>query len=386
MDYNDKLHYVFGVHPRDGQPDPQHSLLGKFWLDGSNFKVLEDHGLAPGQDLEDLPPEQAARAIRRMASSQRRKVVSAKQLVEGEHPELLPSSNRNRELPGNLAEAMQDQIAAQPKGPRVSTFEYHREGMPQPQILKLAGQKAFLDDQPLKPEEVAKVMEHLGSGKAKLRHSLAKSEFEPDFEPLAKKIEEGLSGALGHMRDAVKAGHVHPDALKTLTRHLFSDSMIPVMGNKAAYKDFLSRPREGVHVHLDGNDFGSINKMHDHETGDKAIIAMGKGIRSAMDESVGRAHGKLFRVGGDEFVAHVPSHEHAARFARAVRAKLDAIPAVKGTHRLSMSMGWGPTSEHAEAGLQDAKAAKKAAQYPLGQAKTHAASRMPGQEGVIPVE
>ena len=51
-----------------------------------------------------------------------------------------------------------------------------------------------------------------------------------------------------------------------------------------------------------------------------------------------------------------------------------------------MSLGFGPTPQHAEQGLQAAKTAKKAAGAPLGQAKTHAASAMPGREGVIPVE
>jgi diguanylate cyclase (GGDEF)-like protein len=384
MDYNDNIYYVFAVHPHD-QGEAQHSLLGKFFIHDGNLRILEDHGMVPGQDLEELSPEESTCAIRRMASSQRRKVVSAKQLIEGEYPELLPKSSRTRILPGNLAEAIQDQIDTQPKGPRVSEFEYHHEAMPAPQALKLAGHKAFLDDIPLQPEEVSRVMENIASGKAKVRHSLAKSEFEPD---VLAKIEPGLSEALAQMRQAVRAGHVHPDALQTLTRHLFQDSMMPVpCGNKAAYKDFLSRPKPGVHVHLDLNQFKSVNESFGHETGNQAIMSAGKAIRSALDESVGRKNAKLFRTGGDEFIAHVPTHEHAARLARALRAKLEAIPAIGGTHHLSTSMGWGPTPEHAESALMDAKAEKNAKNYAPGQAKTHAAARMPEQhQGPVPVE
>jgi diguanylate cyclase (GGDEF)-like protein len=162
--------------------------------------------------------------------------------------------------------------------------------------------------------------------------------------------------------------------------------MIPSMGNKVAHKDFLSRPRKGVFVHLDLNDFGSINKQHGHPVGDQAIVASGNAIRSAMNEAVGKKNGKLFRIGGDEFVAHVPSHEHAAQFLRNLRGQLDSIPAIRGTHRLSTSAGIGHTPEHAEQALMQAKGAKKAMGYLPGQAKTHAASMIPGKEGVIPVE
>ena len=135
---------------------------------------------------------------------------------------------------------------------------------------------------------------------------------------------------------------------------------------------------------MDGNDFGAINKIHGFETGNKAISAMGGAIREAMDEAVGRAQGKVFRIGGDEFHAFVPSHEHAAQFARSVRQKLEAIPAVGGTHNLSLSLGFGHTPDHAELAMINAKGAKKAALYMIGKAKTHAASQVPGYEGQIP--
>jgi GGDEF domain-containing protein len=157
------------------------------------------------------------------------------------------------------------------------------------------------------------------------------------------------------------------------------------MGNKKAYADFLGRPKQGVHIRMDGNDFGAINKLHGFETGNQAITAMGGAIREAMDEAVGAKHGKVFRIGGDEFHAFVPSHDHAAQFARAVRQKLEAIPAVGGTHNLSLSMGFGHTPDHAELAMINAKGAKKESYYPVGQAKTHAASQVPGFEGHIPL-
>jgi GGDEF domain-containing protein len=374
------IHYVFAVHPHENSVQPQHSLLGKFWLQNGRFSLLEDHGMAPGSDLTQLPPEKVARIIGRMSSSQRRRVVSEDDLKQGFHPDLLPTVDRAREIPSSLQEAMQDQLKERPAGPRVSHYLYHREGMPAPQVLRVAGAKMSLDGHPLGPEEMKQVAANVHGGVAKLRHHVP-----PTSEGLLK-IEPHLMEALGQIRGAVKAGHVHPDALTALSRTLFTDTQCPTMGNLMAYQDFKSRPREGVHIHIDMNGLRALNNDLGHDDGNYAITAHGRALRAAMDEAVGRSKGKLFHVHGDEFIAHVPTHEHAASFARAVRSKLDAIPAIKGTHRLSTSMGWGPTSEHAESALQDAKAAKNSMKYAPGQAKTHAASRMPGAEGAIPVE
>lgn len=375
---HDKIWYVFRVHPHTA--GPQRQLLGKFYLGSQGLSVLEDHGMAPGEDIGKTTPARARALIERMARSQRREVVNGEDLRTGRHPHLLPSTDRARGgLPSDLKEAIGAQLRDRESGPRRSSFQYHRQGMPAPQLLELHGDRAFLDGHPLEPAELQHIQTQVKSGGATLRHHLEKAE-------LRKALDPQLTAALAQIRAAVEAGHVHPDAMRTVNRTLFSDTMVPNVGNKMAYQDFLSRPRQGVYVHIDGNDFGSVNKIHDFETGNQGIIGMGGGLRQAMDESVGRKHGKLFRVGGDEFVAFVPTHEHAALFARSTRSKLEAIPALRGTHRLSVSMGWGPTPQHAEQALHAAKAAKKAAGAPLGQAKTHAASAMPGREGVIPVE
>lgn len=372
MNHHKNIVYVFSVHPHPEKDEIHHALRGKLWIQNGHATVLEDHGLAE-HPLESYSADDAARIVHRLMRSQRSIVATAHELRTGRHPELLPTITDK--TPSNLSEALGHEA---PAGHKVSEFEYHREGMPAPQSLKVSGTASYLDDQPLGPDELQRVLANLQSGKATLRH-LAKSE---DLV----KIEPHLATALGQIRNAVRQGHVHPDALRTVNRSLFTDTMVPTIGNRAAYRDFMSRPREGVHVHLDGNDFGSINKTHSHEVGNHAIIAMGKALRSAMDEAVGRKNGKLFRTGGDEFVAHVPTHEHAALFARTLRNKLEAIPAIRGTHRLSMSLGFGPTHEHAEEALKDAKAAKRAANALPGQAQTHAASRMPGREGLIPVD
>jgi diguanylate cyclase (GGDEF)-like protein len=261
-------------------------------------------------------------------------------------------------------------------------YSYKRIGMEAPQELVFHQGKATLDGYELSDEELARLLDNVKKERATLDKNLNSGMVDADMA----KAELDLYQALGHMRNAVKAGALHPDALRTISSHVFKDTMVPSMGNKKAYEDFMSRPKKGVHVHIDLNDFGSINKQHGFDAGDEAIKSAGNAIRSAMDESVGKSHGKLFRRGGDEFSAFVPSHEHAARFIRTLKNHFNKIPPIQGTHTISSSIGVGENPQTAEHALIQAKTAKKAAAYPLGQAKDHAYSAVPGQEGHLPVE
>lgn len=371
---HENTYYVFGIHP---QPNGEvhHTLKGKFFLRNGHMSVLEDHGMSPNMDLEKLQPGDAAARIRRMSSSQRRQILNGEDLRQGLHPDFLASTLKPRSIPADLQEAIGKQFKEPDQEERIGMYDYHREGMSVPQALEIHGKKGYLDGHELASEELAHIMSNVKSGKAAVRHRLAK------YESLAK-IEPELAAALGQVRSAVQAGHVHPNVFKQLSRSLFTDTLLPMMGNRKAYQDFMARPREGVHIHMDGNSFGSINKAHGHEVGNQAIIAMGKALRAALDESVGRKNGKLFRTGGDEFIAHVPSPDHAAMFSRNLRTKLEAIPAVRGTHQLSMSVGYGNHPEHAEEALKIAKTAKKATGKGPGQEATHVATFTPVTGGV----
>lgn len=360
------IYYVYQVHPH-GDDELHRVLVGKFVLTSHHFEVLEDHtGMLQGVGKK---PAQAAAFIDRLAHSMYYEVVNLEDIQQGKHPEL-------------LKEVAMDE---QDLGPE-SKFEYHRQGIAEPQTLEFMGGKAYLDGFELSEQELQVVLANVQSGAATLKYKDQESveKAEEMFMSL-EKVEPHLEQALKGLREAVKAGHVNPNVLRTLTGEIFSDSMVKRMGNKKAYADFLSRPKQGVHVRMDANDFGGINKLHGFEAGNQAITAMGNAMREAMDESVGSKHGKLFRIGGDEFHAFVPSHDHAAAFARNLRSKLEAIPTIGGTHNLSVSLGIGPSPAHAETGLINAKGAKKAAGYQPGQAKTHAHSMMPGLEGPVPV-
>lgn len=209
------------------------------------------------------------------------------------------------------------------------------------------------------------------------------------------KMEPELRAALDHLREK----GVDPEHQRTIMRRLFMDQMVPGMGNSLSYNDFLARPRQdGVHIRMDANDFGSINKLHGWETGNDAIKSVGAAIRTALDEVASpdekparedaNDHDpyrhKLWRIGGDEFHAHVPDHETAARFARAVRTRLESIAPVNGTHGLSLSLGFGHDPSTAETALLHAKGAKKAAGYKVGFARSHAHSLVPGHSGAVP--
>jgi GGDEF domain-containing protein len=207
------------------------------------------------------------------------------------------------------------------------------------------------------------------------------------FEDLVK-FEPKVADALKAIDAAVRAGVLHPDHAKTVRQEIATDKLIPTMGNAKAYQGFIASRKGtgGVHIRMDGNDFGDVNKVYGFERGNEGIQQYGTAMREAMNEAVGRKHGKLFRIGGDEFHAYVPDHESAARFARAVRSKLDRLSPIGGTHRFSVSMGIGHDHLTAEQALMQAKLAKRAKKAPMGQAQTHAHSLVAGHEGPIPTD
>ena len=368
---NPEIYYLYLMN-HDVDDGMHRSLSGKFFVDEQgNFHVLEDHdGFL--KEIEGLDEDKMAKKLQ--------------SLEDGMYTEIVPMSHVMHGLRNDLIPTITQQEEAVQTPPRV--YSYFRTGMEHAQELKFEDGKATLDGYELSNEELLRLMDNVKQKRATLDvpsnfDNIQKSELEDMFK--AANSPE-LYQALGQMRNAVKTGGLHPDALKVITGHVFKDSMVPAVGNRKAYEDFLSRPRPGVHIHLDANDFGSINKQHGFKAGDEAIKAYGTAIRNAVDESVGRKNAKVFRVGGDEVMLHVPSHEHAAKFVRNLKSHFDKIPAVGGTHKISASIGVGESPETAEHGLIQAKTAKKSMGYTLGQAKTHAYSSIPGHEGHLATE
>ena len=327
---------------RHGEGEPYYQKVGKFLLNDSEFKVLEDNdGLL--ESIEKKEPDEIAAVLHSLTKSTYFKVVNIEDLKQGHYPELI------KELEG------------QPTPKPESSFEYHRVGMPAPQNLEFVQGKAFLDGHPLSDDEVKLLHENAQAGHASVKYK-------------EKTIKKSLISVFKELAKAESA---------SFDEESNKDSTFPEMGNRHSHKEFLKIPTKGIHIRVDVNHLGKINDAHGHKTGDKALQAVGKVLSAAMSESAGK-EGKLFRIKGDVFAGHVPSQEHAAQLSRNLRAKLEEIPPVNGTHNLSVCVGLGHTTDHAHSALSNAKKEKVQANYPEGQAKQHVYSLILGSEGAIP--
>ena len=145
---------------------------------------------------------------------------------------------------------------------------------------------------------------------------------------------------------------VSPEHGKVVARHIYADTLVPNVGNKFAYNDFLSRHADhGTHIAMDLNNFKEINKLHSQEAGDKAIQRFGD-LASKISRGMGL---KMFRTGGDEFAAHAETPEKAMAFANELKRQLAKEPKIGGTHNLSTSIGIGNNRQEAEKSLIQAK-------------------------------
>ena len=80
----------------------------------------------------------------------------------------------------------------------------------------------------------------------------------------------------------IRSGQARPEDADRIERHLYQDTMVPGLRNKAAYYDHLKDyGNSGTHVAMDLNSLGKINKLHGETTGDQAIRDFGD-IRTAL--------------------------------------------------------------------------------------------------------
>lgn len=364
-----EIHRVCIVKPQDIGPT-KYQYAGKFALHDNQITILEDNLGLVSANIPDGPiTPRVLQAIAALKRSAYIKIVSEQGLQEGEEPDLIDRLGDSDGIPAPVILKTPETVPPQ------NVFHYHRVGMDSPQTLESIDGRILLNGNELASDELEQIISNVENGTASLRYPPKPIneriiKMEELIEDLSK-AETSIRPALKDLRNAARSGHLSPETLKAITQHMFVDSMVPGVGNKHAYRDFLLRTKKGYHVRIDANDFGGINKEHGFETGDGAIRALGGALRSSMDSSVGQKHGKLFRIGGDEFHAFVPTHEHAAKFLREARSQLDSIPPINGTHNLSISAGIGPSTFHAEKSLIAAKNAKKSMAYLPGQARTH---------------
>lgn len=176
-----------------------------------------------------------------------------------------------------------------------------------------------------------------------------------DFDQLSESaLSEGALNELEVARSSARTPE-EKTAVEALARKAYGDTLTPA-GNRAAYEDFLSRPRDGWHVVLDLNDFKQVNDTFGHAVGDEAVGRAG----TAFSEASRANQGKLFRQGGDEFHAFFAAEKQAQAFAAQARALFNAMPPIRGDHRLSFSAGIGRSPIEADAALSEAKRDKVA--------------------------
>lgn len=304
-------------------------------------------------------------------------------------------SPHTMEAPAAPTQPQEVQVHPDPAPLAPPVFEYHRPGMATPHVVEFSGSSAALDGKKLSDPELHLILDNVKSGLGTLRYKratvttdMAKAlGVDDEDHTLAQTLAPVMDAdeALQHIRAGVAAGHIHPDVERAMTQHIYGDSMVQGVGNKAAYQKFRAQNRPGVYVSMDGNHFRDVNNVHGHEAGDQAITGMGGALRDAAAR-VGT--GKLFRPGGDEFVAHFPSYEEASKFMRHATKHLDKLPPVAGRHQLSMSFGLGHDFASSDKALYHAKEQKidpvtKRSLYTPQKTPHMAHSLVPGTEGPI---
>ena len=254
------------------------------------------------------------------------------------------------------------------KPSRDGVFHYHREGYNVPRVLEAKSGNLTLDGKDVSREEVQVMIDNAKKGAAKITYvkppafaefrKMAAAAYKA-FAPLQKA---SLPDVLEHMRGEVAAGRYPQEHYDSLRKELYQDEMIPSLGNKRAYRDFVASPeaRGGVHAMLDGDGMKAINEVHGHEEGDKAIQSLGHALRSAIDQTVGQANAKAHRFGGDEFHFWTNTPEQAHLVLRQLHENLANLPDIGGTHKVGFSAGLGENPGIADAALAHAKDQKKA--------------------------
>jgi diguanylate cyclase (GGDEF)-like protein len=394
-----EIHHVYMLKPGPDMKIRRHPA-GRFTTAGGHVSILEDYHDALKNGLTEGPIDAGRQQqIQNLYNHPRYDVATLDSIRNGSRPELWDFVSRPT-----------------PTKP-IASFDFHRIGAhpddPQfqqekPDHLVFMGGEAYLNGHQLDHKQTQALLQHVNNGHAIVRYrkdnagAIRKMEsvFDDLFKvenPQAATVHE----ALGRLDQLVASGHLESHHAEALRQHAFKDPMTGhQMGNKFAHEDFKNRSasKGGIHLAMDANDFKSINDKYGHETGDTAIKALGSAMRGAMDEAA-PGEGKLFRIGGDEFAAHVPTHEHAARFARALRHRLESITPIQGTHKLSMGIGIGISPESADAALFESKkqkydpagmthpdSRKWVSKYAPGAAPSFAHSLVPGFEGPVPLD
>lgn len=166
--------------------------------------------------------------------------------------------------------------------------------------------------------------------------------------------------AFQELKRAIECGQVSAQVEKVFRRLVFSDKMIPCIGNKYAFEEFLNKQKVGLYCVIDINSFKQVNDLFGHSVGDEVIVKVGKAIRAASIEryKLTGCRAKVFRVGGDEFVVFLDSAEDYQLFFQVLHNHISSLEYVAEQYKLSVSLGCGSSYEMADSFLLKAKEIK----------------------------
>jgi diguanylate cyclase (GGDEF)-like protein len=347
------IHHTYTTSPKTGKLHP----AGRFLVHDGSIRHIEDyHGLLGQHVPEGLIDDHTLTMLGHPGGGL---TIASRDAMRGGHRlDTVPEAELDP-LPAPVQPSpkqLQEHIDVKPP----SVWHYTRAGHDKPHVLEAKEGKFLLDGNPLEHHEVSTILDNVRTKAGKIRYVRGMAANAPQqiakmenvFKGL-RKADMGPQDALAHL-DSVGGDEQTQAAVAALRRHIFEDQMVPGLGSKFAYQEFAKKNVPGTTVVGDANFFKGINDVHGHEAGDAAIKAMGSAWRDASNEVGGKAH----RFGGDEFHAHFPTYEHAANFARNLRSKLDQVPPIGGTNKLSMSLGLGHDFHSADAAVYHAKQGK----------------------------
>lgn len=131
----------------------------------------------------------------------------------------------------------------------------------------------------------------------------------------------------------------HRQQMTQLNRQSMTDPLTGLMNRRAldeAMAAFKTESTAVAVIALDLDHFKRINDTFGHASGDKVLVAVADALRHSL-----RGQDKPYRVGGEEFIALLPSH--SAQVARDVAARIRAALAAQtmpdGVGKVSASAG-----------------------------------------------
>ncbi|MBT0772968.1 GGDEF domain-containing protein [Kineosporia sp. J2-2] len=208
----------------------------------------------------------------------------------------------------------------------------------------------------------------------------------PNHQPWTTKTLAALTGllllALHRVRTRTLRAHI------ARARSLAHRDPLTGLGNRAALHEALVVPRRGRTVLglLDLDGFKPVNDEHGHQAGDRVLQ-----IVSARLQAATAGQGRVFRIGGDEFVVLwldfvPPPGVWTYRVADLLLARVTSTPVQIAGHRIPVAASLGLIMDdgHLTAGqlLRRADLAMyEAKKFPGSKAVLHSAFRVSGCQG-----